>query len=156
MKELKWHFADRLAAVLVVIGLLVSATWFLFPTRHLIREVALNVSGETVRFIRELPYGHVTARWRSEITLIDGDGFECNSGAWAEAEYQPIPGNTVTYRLGHWADACLDAGPPFYLTTTRQALLWGVIPLRPSRATTEVQGERDPAFQVIVPTDSES
>lgn len=151
MKDLKWNFADRLALVLTVAGFLGGALWIMVPTSVFIREISLTVTGPTVRFVRELPFGHVSARWRSEITLIDGDGFECNSGAWRQAEYQPIPGNTVTYQIGDWAKDCLEAGPPFYLSTTRQVLFMGIIPLRQSRHTTEVEGERNPDFMLIVP-----
>lgn len=141
-KRIRWSFSDKLQAALVVIGFILTALWFAFPSSAFINQVSLTVAGDKVRFIRELPYGTVTARWRSEITLIDGDGFECQSGGWRLAEYQMIKGNTVTYKLGPWGQDCLDAGPPFYLTTTRQVLLLGVIPLRPDSQTTEVQGER--------------
>ena len=141
-KRMRWSLLDKLALLAVIAGMILTVLWLAFPTSLFIKQVSLSVENRTVRFVRELPYGHISARWRSEITLIDGDGYECNSGAWRVAEYQPILGNTVTYDLGEWADRCIVAGPPFYLTTVRQALIFGVIPLRPDRQTTEVQGER--------------
>ena len=134
-------------------GFLATGLWFMFPTSVFIQPISLTITGHQVRFVRETPYGSVQARWVSEITLIDGDGFECNSGAWRNAEYQPIEGNTVVYDLGDSADRCVEAGPPFCLTTTRQALLWGIIPLKPLRTTTEIQGERDPGVIIVIPVE---
>ena len=147
----RWSFADRLGAVLVLLGMLATLAWFLLPSTLFIRTVAMDVKGATVRFVRELPFGTVDARWRAEITLIDGGGFECNSGAWVTATYQPVQGNTVTYQLGDWADDCVDAGPPFYLTTTRQVMLFGVIPLRQDTDVTEIEGTRPPGPIVVIP-----
>lgn len=141
-KRMRWSVLDKLALLAVIFGMISTVLWISFPTSIFIKQVSLTVENRTVRFVRELPFGIVSAQWRSEITLIDGDGYECNSGSWRVAEYQPIPGNTVTYDLGAWADRCIVAGPPFYLTTVRQALIFGVIPLRPDRQTTEVHGER--------------
>lgn len=140
-KRIRWSVSDKIQAAAVVLGFILTALWFAFPTSAFIKQVSLTVDGERVRFIRELPYGTVTAEWRSEITLIDGDGYECTSKIWRVAEYQIIKGNTVTYDLGEWASKCLDAGPPFYLTTTRRVVLLGFIRLREDTTTTEVQGE---------------
>lgn len=118
-----------------------AVAWLFVPSTVFVKEVSTRVEGDQVRFIRETPYGTVQARWRTEITLIEGkEGFECSSGDWQEATYQQIPGNTVSYRIGEWADECLEAGPPFYLRTTRQVILFGWLPLRPDVNTTEVTG----------------
>ncbi|QFS83970.1 hypothetical protein [Roseivivax sp. THAF197b] len=142
--DLRWQFADKMAAVLVVLAVMITALWLAVPSGIFIKTISLDLQDRTVRFVRELPFGTVDARWRSEITLIDGGGFECNSGDWGLATYQAIPGNTVTYHLGAWADDCLEAGPPLYLTTTRQVMLLGVIPLRQDVSVTEIEGNREP------------
>ncbi|SLN74723.1 hypothetical protein ROJ8625_04087 [Roseivivax jejudonensis] len=149
--DMRWSFSDKLGAVLVILGIIGTALWLCLPSSLFIRPVSLQVAGDNVRFVRELPFGTVDAVWRSEITLIDGDGYECNSGDWQEATYQEIAGNTVTYRLGDWAERCLDAGPPFYLMTKRRVMLFGVIPLRASVDLTEVEGERPPGPVVFTP-----
>lgn len=102
----------------------------------------MNIDDTRVTYVRELPFGEVTARWRAEVVLINGGGYECTSGQWSFAEYQPKPGNRVTYDIGDWAEKCIHAGPPFYLNMTRQVMLFGVIPLRPERQVTEIIGDR--------------
>lgn len=151
--DMRWSVADRMAALAVGMGFLLSFLWVAVPSDLFIRTVALTVEGDRVRFVRELPFGQVDAQWRAEITLIDGDGFECNSGPWNVATYQPINGNTVTYQIGSWARQCLEAGPPFYLTTTRRVLLFGAIPLRRQIDVTEVQGDRPPGPIVFLPAE---
>lgn len=133
------RFFDALSLILLA-G---AVAWWLTPSDLFIRSVSLTVEGDVVRFTRELPRGGVRARWHSEITLIDGEEYECNSGGWAIAHYQEVPGNTVRYTIGSWADRCIEAGPPFYITTTRQVLLFGFLPLRPSTERTEIQGTRE-------------
>ena len=134
---MRW-FLDRLALAMVA-G---AALWVVVPSSLFIHPISLTIDAEGIsRFTRELPLGEVRARWHSEITLIDGEEFECNSGDWQFANYQQVPGNTVTYGSGDWADACFAAGPPFYITTTRQVLLFNVIPLRPMVTRTDILGE---------------
>ncbi|KQI67058.1 hypothetical protein AN189_17705 [Loktanella sp. 3ANDIMAR09] len=156
MKQVQWSIMDKLAGVLVVLALVVSGAYLAVPSSLFLRDVSMTVDGDRVRYVRETPFGDVTAEWHAEITLIDGDGFECASGPWQVATYQAIPGNTVTYNLGSWADDCLEAGPPYYLTTTRRVLLFGVIPLRKMTQRTEVEGERpaptiDDVTIIVVP-----
>lgn len=112
--------------------------WLSLPSSLFIREISTTVEGNEVTFVRELPLGAVTAEWQTEITLINGSGFECNSGAWRAAYYQELLGNTVRYELQSWADPCVEAGPPFYITNTRRVLLFGVIPLRKLVTITDV------------------
>ena len=145
-KKLTWNFADRLGLFGCVAFLFVTPLWILFPTDYLIREISYEVRGDRVRFVRETPFGAITARWRSEITLLDRDGLECRSGGWQLARYQHVRGNTITYEIGDWAAKCLADGPPYYVTNTRQALLFGVIPLRASVSITEVQSDDDQPF----------
>lgn len=130
-----------------------AVVWFVLPSSLFIRDISLTVEGSRVQYVRETPFGTVDARWRSEITLIGDDAFECSSGDWEQATYQQQPGNTVTYNLGDWADDCIAAGPPFYLTTTRQVLAYGILPLRQTRQVTEIQGEREAPLILVVPTE---
>lgn len=130
---------DVLASVLIVL----TIAWALVPSSVFIRVISMDITEEgVVRFVRETPMGAVQARWHSEIYLVDADGRECNSGDWHWANYQPVPGNVVSYEIGEWADRCLEAGPPFYIVTTRQVMLFGIIPLRPDVHRTDVQGTR--------------
>lgn len=144
----KWDRRNIFAWLVFVI---LGGIWFAVPSSVFIRNISISVEGRTIRYVRETPFGDVTAEWQAEITLIDADGFECNSGGWNVATYQVAPGNTVTYDLTDWADPCLEAGPPFYLTTTRRVLLFGVIPLRQVVQRTEVEGERTPVTILVVP-----
>lgn len=138
MKRSTWSRMDGLAAFCVLFAV---SFWSLLPTSSFIKEVSVEVVGGDVIFVRELPFGNVTAQWQSEITLLNG--YECNSGGWNVANYQDVSGNAVMFKLGDWADKCLEAGPPFYLTTTRRVLLFGIIPLRKSVSITDVQGVGD-------------
>jgi len=142
MRNLHWSFADKFAALVVVVSIILTSLWLLVPSAFFIRDVSMTVTDGVARYVRETPYGPKYARWQAEITLIDGDGYECQSPGWQTAYYQEEPGNTITYRLGEWADTCLAAGPPFYLTTTRRVMLFGAIPLRQMVQRTEVQGQR--------------
>ena len=118
--------------------ILLAVLWYSVPTSVFIREISTTVDDGRVRFVRETPWGDVTAQWQSEITLEDGT--ECNSGEWGIANYQVIPGNTVEYALGDWAAPCLEAGQSFYLRNVRRVLLFGVIPLRADVSVTETDG----------------
>ncbi|KQI67332.1 hypothetical protein AN189_16380 [Loktanella sp. 3ANDIMAR09] len=133
---------NRFLDVLSTLIVLVFLGWLFIPSSLFLRDISMTVTGRTVQYVREVPYGSVTAEWNAEITLIDGEEFECSSGAWRIAHYQVVSGNTVTYDLGAWADKCLEAGPPYYLTTTRRVLLFGKVPMRQMRTITEVQGTR--------------
>jgi hypothetical protein len=144
IRHINWSVADKLATVIVLVALISTALWMTFTTSFFIKDISLTVQGSFVRYVRETPHGNVTAEWQTEITLIDGDGFTCMSGPRQPTVYQEIRGNAVTYNLGVWADDCLTAGPPYYMTVTKRALLFGVIPLRQSVQTVEVRGERDP------------
>ena len=130
-------FLNRIDKSVILFALIFFA-WLSVPSSLFIREISTTVDGHEITFVRELPLGSVTAEWQTEITLIDEGGFECNSGAWRVAYYQEAPGNTVRYELQPWADACIDAGPPFYITNTRRVLLFGVIPLRRVVSVTDV------------------
>ena len=122
----------------VILFALVFFAWLSVPSSLFIREISTTVDGHEITFVRELPLGPVTAEWQTEITLINAGGFECNSGAWQVAYYQETPGNTVRYDLQPWANACIDAGPPFYITNTRRVLLFGLIPLRSMVTVTDI------------------
>ena len=124
-------FLNRIDKSVILFALIFFA-WLSIPSSLFIREISTTVEGRQVTFVRELPLGPVTAEWQTEITLINEGGFECNSGAWQIAYYQEIQGNTVRYELQPWADNCINAGPPFYITNTRRVLLFGLIPLRSS------------------------
>ena len=121
------HLLTALCAVL-----LPASTWLAFGTSMFIQQAELRVDGHDVYFKRYVPLGSVTARWASEIHVLDGTGLECSSGEWGIAVYQSgVPGSAVTYQIGDWADHCLARNSSYTITTVRQVLLWG-IPLRPS------------------------
>ncbi len=65
------------------------------PSSAFVKVNSTTVDGKMVRFVRELPFGPVTARWHSEITLIDGDGLTCLSAPQV-SQCEMIEGNTVT------------------------------------------------------------
>lgn len=151
--HMRWSFWDKVGAGSAVTILVIFALWFFFPTGHFIRHISLAVDHNSVRFVRETPYGPVSARWHSEITLIDNNGYTCSSGGWRYNEYEPIPGNTVSFDFEDWAKRCISAGPPYYLTTVRQVMLFGIFPLRPDRQVTEIQGERPDTTIIVIPVE---
>ena len=130
-------FMGRLDKTAILFAFVFFA-WLSLPSSLFLREISTTVIGSQVTFVRELPLGPVTAEWQTEITLINEGGFECNSGAWQIAYYQEIKGNTVRYELQPWADDCINAGPPFYITNTRRVLLFGLIPLRSTVTVTDI------------------
>lgn len=155
-------FADFASAGALALGLV----WASVPSSLFVKPIELHfdIEAQKFRFTREVSSwlmidrgdsrgkGHV-GRWWSEIVLIDARDFECQSGSPQSAFYQQKPGNTVEYRLGDWAQECIDAGPPFYVTTSRQILLFGWLPMRPSTSTSTIQGERSDTTIIIVPVE---
>lgn len=154
---------DILAALAVLWALL----WFSVPSSLFIQPVALGYTPETRTFTftreigtwfrtkREAPEGTPSsdgypARWWSEIVVVGlGDSaLECSSGAARSSFYQETPGNTVQFTLSTWADPCLSAGPPFYVVTYRQVMLFGWLPLRPSDSRSDIQGVRPEEVQL--------
>lgn len=129
----------RFFDVLSVVLLLAVGTWFLLPSNVFINQLSLKVENGMVHFTRELPFGEVTARWWSEITVPEYGSYECSSGAPRMAFYQEVPGDTVTYNLGAWAQPCLAKGSLYVLSSHRQVMLFGVIPLRPTRSVEKVE-----------------
>ena len=106
------------------------ALWTGIHTGMFISQAELSIDGRTVYFKRFTPFGAVYARWHSEIHVLDGTNYECNSGGWQYANYQRVKSNAVTYTIGDWADPCIDRGSNYTITTTRQAFIMG-IPIRP-------------------------
>lgn len=120
-------FIDHLSLLLVIPALF----YLLVPSSVFLDARRTVVEGRDVIFTRFTPYGEVLARWHSEITVLDGTDRECSSGEWSVATYQDRKSNAVTYELGDWALPCLEMGERYTLSTTRQVLLWGWLPLRP-------------------------
>lgn len=120
---------------------LLLLVWACVPSSVFLKPVSWRLDGELVRFVRETPFGDVSANWESEITLIDGDNFECYGSG--QAIYQVEPTNAVTYNIGTWARRCLDAGPPFTVRHTWQVVLFDLIPLRKTSVTLVVEGVRE-------------
>ena len=148
-EKMKWSLIDKLSLGVVLFGLFVAPLWLAFPTSRFIQPISLTLTDRRVVFVRELPLGTVHARWRTEITMPDG--FECNSGDWKFARYQVIRANRVSYDLQPWADACLKIGPPFYMSTTRQVLVFGLLPLPSATHVVEIPGLVDPEIILIIP-----
>lgn len=117
--------------------ILIMALWLVLSTDMLMRPTAIHYDDRRVTFVRETPFGDVWGVWSTEIR-VTGTGEECSSGR-NRAMYQVKEDSTVTYYLGPWADRCLEQGPPLVIVDTWQALLLGVIPLRPVRITTVIE-----------------
>ena len=145
------RLVDWSAITLLILGLL----WAWVPSSFFVKTIALSydVERQTFTLTREVnPFlqiknddvnGHV-GRWWSEIILIDGEAFECQSENVRNAFYQQVSGNTVRYKLDIWAAECLDSGPPFYVIQHRQVMLFGWLPLRPDVSYSEIQRETQP------------
>lgn len=134
--DLEWSFTDKFCASLTILAIFLSIIWFLLPSSLFIKPVSLKISGDDVVFVREVPLGEVSAAWRSEIVVLDHDDLECDSNFWSISFYQHAPANRVRYKIGDWAKPCIAAGKPYYITTFRHVLLFGVIPLRGFQTTT--------------------
>jgi hypothetical protein len=137
--------------LLPVLAILLFALWYAVPSSLFMQPISWKLTGNEVRFVRITPYGDVIANWKSEITLINRDGFECyGSGT---SFYQEEPTNTVSYELGDWARRCIEAGPPFTIRQTWQVVLFDIIPLRPTEIIIVVEGINSnarPAVRAIV------
>lgn len=124
----------------ILLALVFPFAWALASTDIFIRQAELRIDGEKVYFKRSTPFGTVSARWRSEIYVLDGSGRECHSGEWKVARYEARKSNAVTYSIGSWAAPCIELGQSYTVTTTRQVLLWEVFPLRPSTHVDLIKG----------------
>ncbi len=133
--HMRWGFADKVALVLSIIFLVFLPVWLSLPTSKFISQVSMDVQGLEVEFKRLTPFGSVQARWRSEIVVLDGTEYECNSKTWKWAQYQEKPSNFVSYRIGDWALPCVqrsqEKNVPYTINTIRQVFLWGWLPLWP-------------------------
>lgn len=147
----RWTRTVRFLDWISLVAVLLAVGWIAVPSSVFLRPVAFDVQADMVRFVRETPFGTVQGEWFSEITLIDGNGLECNSGEYRAATYQAIEGDAVSYRLQDWARPCLDAGPPYFVSNSRRIILFGFLPLRPVRTVSEIQGERVSTQIIIVP-----
>ncbi len=148
----RWSRFDRLGGVLV----LIVGLWLAIPPRMFLRQIEMVYLPETreIVLVRETPWGDVDALWWASITLVgvSADALnECHSGPAGLTTFQAVEGNTVRYRLGPWAQPCLDQGPPFYITSKRVVLLLGFLPLRPMTEHTDIRGGRRPVGVVSEP-----
>ena len=108
------------------------ALWMALPTSLFIRAESLTVNDERVAtFVRQTPFGDVSAEFLQEITLLDGTDFECRMDGYMPAFYQSRKSNVVRYRLGSWADDCLEHDVDYTITTSRRVVVAGWLPLRP-------------------------
>lgn len=122
--------------LVLVAGLL--AGWLLIPSSFLVQPVSVSLRGDTLTIARSTPFGDVTVNWLGEVVLLDGrDNFECTGSGTSIIQYQPD--GLYTGVIGAWAKPCLDDGAPFVLRFRYQALLFGLIPLRPVYFGTTVQ-----------------
>ena len=123
---------DAIASVFLLLGIIVLAT----PPTWFLRPVSYSIADGRVMFVREIPLGPVSGQTRVEVLRLDGT--QCTSGGWAETHWQHAEGNAVSYPVPAWMQPCIDAGPPYYITVLRRVWLWGLIPLRTIRTTTDV------------------
>ena len=131
-----WNNLDWIGAA----AILIFVIWVAIPSSLFLKpeSVAVSEDGQVV-FVRSLPLGRVTARWTIKIRVIYSDGHVCvNSG---ETVYTQEDDNTVVYNFGEWADRCLEQGPPLNVIFTRQVLLLGIIPLRPTTQEADILPE---------------
>ncbi len=136
-----WRWYDRVGGALLLLAALAGGLWASIGSDMFLHPTSLRLDGTTVILVRETPWGETYARWNSEITLIDEQGFEC--AAQGSAIFQNEVADTVTFTIGPWAGACIDAGPPMVFRARWQVVLFGVIPLRPVSITTLIEGVRE-------------
>lgn len=115
------------------------AGWLAVPSSFLVQPVSVSLRGDQLTISRSTPFGSVTVNWLGEIALLDGrENYECTGSGTSIIQQQPD--GIYTGTIGPWAKPCLDAGAPFVLRFRYQALLFGLIPLRPVYFGTTVQG----------------
>jgi len=124
------------AMATVALALLV---WIVTPSSMFYSPVSLNLEGDRLTFVRDTPFGEVQIEWIGEITLLKQDHYECGGSGRRLA--QPEPGGVMSATIGAWAKPCLDAGAPFILRFQYQVMLFGIIPLRPTGITLQVDAE---------------
>ena len=115
---------------------LTASTWLLVGTDLLIRPQAIKYDGKNVTFVRKTPFGDIWANWTTEIRVSE-TSLECHSPL-GRSVYQRIDGDTVSWELGAWADPCLSNGPPLVIVDSWQALIFGVLPIRPTHLVTVI------------------
>jgi len=138
--------------LLPVLAILAFALWYAVPSSLFVQPVSWSLNGTDVRFVRLTPYGDVTAKWKTEISLINRNGFECYGNG--TAFYQVEPTNTVTYEIGDWALRCVNAGPPFTIRQTWQVVLFDLITLRSVETITVIEGTDPRIREEITTTES--
>jgi hypothetical protein len=128
---------DAVASLFLALGLVVVVT----PPTWFLRPISMAVEGGRLVFVREVPWGPVSGETRLEVLRLDG--MQCTSGGWAETHWQEVEGNAVSYPVPAWMQPCIEAGPPYYITALRRVRLFGLIPLRTLRTTTDIHDPKE-------------
>lgn len=128
----------RVILVAMVAVVLTMVVWLVTPSSMFFAPVSMTLEGDTLTFVRDTPFGEVDVEWVGEISVINSDGFECAGSGVRIA--QETPNGIVSGRVGTWARACLDAGPPFVIRYRYKVWLFGLIPLRPTGISTIAEG----------------
>ena len=120
----------QLSFSLVIV--LLMFLWFITPSSFFVRSTAtsFNFDTNTVTFTRRVPFGTTYGQVFQELSVPHADHLECSTKEWQKIIYQADGPQTVPYKLGDWADDCLALGPPFVLRTSRQVVLFNLVPLR--------------------------
>ena len=133
-----WNLLDRIAGVLLLLAAILAAVWLAIPSTMFVKLDAVRLEGSEVTLVRRVPYGDVTVKVWSEITIDRLGGYEYGSG-YNYAIIQSQPGDAVLREILHWAKPCLDRGPPLVFRINMQVMLLGLIPLRQTSITTLVE-----------------
>ena len=89
---------DALVTVFAVVGLLSLAVWLAVPSSVFMRPQALiyerDAEGQMwTIFVRETPFGEVSAQWESELEVL-ASRTECS--AFGRSPYQPVADDAAT------------------------------------------------------------
>lgn len=123
----RWQFgvSDWIAGLVALCVL----AWLAVPSGALLRPVSYSINGEWVTFVREVPFGQVSAKWATEIRAA---GKQCNANGGPTVYETGDMGERLAearYRLNAPVLAC--TGPEgFDMSQTHTVMIFGAIPLR--------------------------
>ena len=105
---------------------------------YLLNPISISIADGRMVFVRELPLGAQTARWKSEI-FVPSTGDECEVSG--ENMYHPRPFDTLRFDIDGVLLRCLEAPGIKVMTSQWTVILFGWFPLRPVTLVTTFGGE---------------
>lgn len=132
LRRAHWDTFDVFAAIVTAL----VALWIVLPSSVFLRPVGYQLDGAMMTFVRDVPFGQVTATWGTELrtsTLQEchaaGGPTPYQTGAEG-ARYAVV----VRYPLQPQLWPCVDGVWPVVVSQTHQVSAFGGVPLRASES----------------------